>query len=178
MAEEGGFFALELIPVWLAGPPTGDDPTDRLSGFSRRSGCVPAEPHPPPKQPKRLHLEYFLTMGPKHYSPFVRTYLSPFARTTTRLQMVVAALCERRFIINSAVTDRRYSAETGISSLKSSFFAWRKHGRGQNLKCGSSIPRFFPAKNQCNGSPWPEASGRFSVIRRQEIDQHGGHDGR
>lgn len=36
----------------LAGPAAKTSPTCRLPGFRRRSGCVPAEPYPPLKQPE------------------------------------------------------------------------------------------------------------------------------
>ena len=41
----------------------GDGPTCRLSGFRRRSGCVPAEPYPPLKQLDRLPIQSALTRG-------------------------------------------------------------------------------------------------------------------
>jgi hypothetical protein len=69
----------------LAGPPCGDL-TGRLSGFRRRSGCVPAEPYPPLKQrefrsqPDRPQQE--AGRYPKN-SNFDRTDLSSFDRTTT-----------------------------------------------------------------------------------------------
>jgi len=59
------------------------DPAGRLSDFSRRSGCVPAEPYPPLKQPMSLQIKTILAMGPPHYSTFDRTATSTFDRTTT-----------------------------------------------------------------------------------------------
>src|ERR1017187_5067165 len=58
-------------------------PACRLPDFRRRSGCVPAEPYPPLKQPTSLQNKLRLAIGPKHYSTFVRTALSTFVRTTT-----------------------------------------------------------------------------------------------
>jgi len=75
-------FALELTPAGHAGPPS-SHPACRSPGFERRSGCVPAEPCPPLKQPTRLQIKISPTMGSEHYSPFARTDLSPFVRTTT-----------------------------------------------------------------------------------------------
>jgi hypothetical protein len=60
-------------------------PACRLPDFRRRSGCVPAEPYPPLKQPMRLHTIRRMTRCPKHYSTFDRTALSTFARTTTAI---------------------------------------------------------------------------------------------
>ena len=54
----------------------GDGPTCRLSGFTRRSGCVPAEPYPPLKRIQiasaaaRCQTQ---TQGLPHYSGFART---------------------------------------------------------------------------------------------------------
>ena len=61
-------------------------PTCRVSGFRRRSGCVPAEPYPPLKH---RHVRATLARWqqeapPNHqYSNFDRTDLSSFDRTTT-----------------------------------------------------------------------------------------------
>ena len=82
MSEEGGFFALELAPAGHAGPLL-YSPACRLPDFSRRSGCVPAEPYPPLKRPRILLIKKLLTMGSEHYSGFDRTDLSGFDRTTT-----------------------------------------------------------------------------------------------
>src|ERR1017187_732873 len=83
MREADGFCALELAPAEPAGPRRGRSPACRLPDFRRRSGCVPAEPYPPLKQPEILSVIASLTSGPTHYSPFARTDLYPFARTTT-----------------------------------------------------------------------------------------------
>src|ERR1019366_3067806 len=82
MKEDDGFFALKLAPAGPAEPPW-SGPACRLPDFRRRSGCVPAEPYPPLKQPEILSVIASLTSGPTHYSPFARTDLYPFARTTT-----------------------------------------------------------------------------------------------
>jgi hypothetical protein len=58
-------------------------PACRLLGFDRRSGCVPAEPHPPSKRARIVKIKNRLATGPTHYSPFDRTDLSSFDRTTT-----------------------------------------------------------------------------------------------
>ena len=68
----------------MPGPPD-DGRACRLPDFRRRSGCVPAEPYPPLKQPRRIHIKKSLTMDPKHYSAFGRTNLSGFVRTTTAI---------------------------------------------------------------------------------------------
>jgi len=60
-----------------------NSPACRLPDFRRRSGCVPAEPYPPLKRPRILQTKNLLTIGPEHYSAFVRTDLSGFDRTTT-----------------------------------------------------------------------------------------------
>src|ERR1035441_7463823 len=106
MTKKGGFIALKLAPAGGggpggegAGPAAGAvffppragglprrverGPACRLPDFSRRSGCVPAEPYPPLKQPVRLYPFAPMTRGSKHYSTFVRTDLSTFVRTTT-----------------------------------------------------------------------------------------------
>src|ERR1039458_2335808 len=82
MREADGFCALELAPAEPAGPRRGRSPACRLPDFRRRSGCVPAEPYPPLKQPTSLQNKLRLAIGPKHYSTFVRTALSTFVRTT------------------------------------------------------------------------------------------------
>ena len=61
----------------------------RLPGFRRRSGCVPAEPYPPLKQPMRLQNKSPLAIGAELYSTFARTDLSSFARTTTRKRVLL-----------------------------------------------------------------------------------------
>jgi hypothetical protein len=43
----------------------------------------PQSRYPPPKRPGIIQIKNVLTTGPKHYSPFDRTDLSPFVRTTT-----------------------------------------------------------------------------------------------
>jgi hypothetical protein len=70
---EGGFFALELTPAGAGPVATLRHRVCRLSGFRRRSGCVPAEPYPPLKQPVRLQKSLRLAMAPEHYSGFDRT---------------------------------------------------------------------------------------------------------
>ncbi len=55
-----------------------------MSGFRRRSGCVPAEPYPPLKQRVRLENFAHLAIAPDHYSGFDRTAVSGFDRTTTQ----------------------------------------------------------------------------------------------
>ena len=52
--ENGRFIALELTPAGAGPVAAKRHRTCRLSGFRRRSGCVPAEPYPPLKQPTRL----------------------------------------------------------------------------------------------------------------------------
>ena len=62
--------------------------------LSRRSGCVPAEPYPPLKQPRRLSAHHRRATGPVHYSTFARTGLSTFVRTTTsKLVRALWTLC-------------------------------------------------------------------------------------
>jgi hypothetical protein len=83
MSEDDGFIALELTPAGAGPVATLRHRACRRSGFRRRSGCVPAEPYPPLKQPARLQKSIRLAMAPKHYSGFDRTRLSGFDRTTT-----------------------------------------------------------------------------------------------
>ena len=47
-----GFFAFFRMPAGASRAANGGRPTCRLSGFRRRSGCVPAEPYPPLKHPE------------------------------------------------------------------------------------------------------------------------------
>ena len=89
MSEKDGFFAFELAPAGLAGPPKGS-PARRLPDFDRRSGCVPAEPYPPPKQPRIIQIKNALATGAKHYSTFDRTDPSGFDRTTTGISLADA----------------------------------------------------------------------------------------
>ena len=51
-----GFCASKLSSAEQPGGHVGDDSTCRWSGFRRRSGCVPAEPYLPLKQPKGLQV--------------------------------------------------------------------------------------------------------------------------
>jgi hypothetical protein len=83
LAEEGGFIALELTPAGAGPVAVKRHRACRMSGFRRRSGCVPAEPYPPLKQPARLQKSLRLAMAPEHYSGFDRTGVSGFDRTTT-----------------------------------------------------------------------------------------------
>jgi len=73
MTEGDGFYALELAPAVGNVGPLRSRPACRLPGFRRRSGCVPADPYPPLKQPARLQTSGLLAIVLKHYSAFDRT---------------------------------------------------------------------------------------------------------
>ena len=96
MSEADGFCAFELAPAGHAESPL-SDPACRLPDFRRRSGCVPAEPYPPLKQPWRLSARLRLARGPVLYSTFARTALSTFVRPTTdQMRVVVGCVKTRR----------------------------------------------------------------------------------
>lgn len=69
ITEEGGFIALKLETAGAGRA----SPTCRLQAFRRRSDCVPAEPYPPLKQPRRLPQFVQLAIGPPPYAGFDRT---------------------------------------------------------------------------------------------------------
>jgi hypothetical protein len=85
-------------------------PACRLPDFRRRSGCVPAEPYPPLKQPTKLQSKLRLAIGPKHYSTFVRTAPSTFVRTTTAQSVRVAMNSSHR-AYQPERNDRRHAAD-------------------------------------------------------------------
>jgi hypothetical protein len=85
MTEGSGFFALKLMLVRAGRAVASDGPTDRLSGFNRRSGCVPAEPYPPLKQPISLQNQSTFAIGQQHYSTFDRTTTQVLLNTTEPL---------------------------------------------------------------------------------------------
>ena len=72
-SREVDFSLYKRMPAGASRTAWGGRPTCRLSGSRRRSGCVPAEPYPPLKQPEMLSAASHLTRGTSHYSTFDRT---------------------------------------------------------------------------------------------------------
>lgn len=82
IVKGSGFFALGLIPVG-ASRTAYSGPACSMPGLDRRSACVLAEPYTPSKRAKIVQVKTMMATGSEHYSPFDRTDLSPFDRTTT-----------------------------------------------------------------------------------------------
>ena len=142
MREADGFCALELAPAEPAGPRRGRSPACRLPDFRRRSGCVPAEPYPPLKQPEILYPATSLTSGPMHYSAFARTDLFGFARTTTAHSSKFENQSHRRFQVAACQSRKKRAAEG--PECKCSFQRendlWRRTG-GIQIKNPALKPR-------------------------------------
>jgi hypothetical protein len=82
MSGKDGFSALKLAPAGQAGP-LRSSPACRLPGFARRSGCVPAEPHPPPKRARIIQIKNVLATGAIIIPLLIAQTPAGFDRTTT-----------------------------------------------------------------------------------------------